>query len=264
MKKRVVVIADTHCGHKFGLTPPSWWEAEEPEEQEQHTKQRKFQRALWEFYSGEIERLKPIHLLIVNGDAIEGKGDKTGGRELITSDRHEQIRMAKHVIDLAEATKVRLLYGTAYHTGKDEDFESMLKDTIECDDTTISGSLFVEVNGVNFHVKHKIARSSIPHGRATPLMRAKLWNSLWAERGRQPKADVIIRSHVHYYLKIEDDISTMLITPALQYNTIYGIRECENVVNLGMYYFDVEDDGSFMSRPILWDSEVLEVRAESI
>jgi len=262
--KRIVVIADTHCGHKFGLTPPSWWESEEAGE-ERSKKQRAFQRSLWEWYAGVIESLKPIHCLISNGDMLEGKGEKTGGIELITSSRLEQIKMAAAVINVAEAQKVRIIYGTGYHVGRDEDFESLLPDLVECSDAKVSGHPFFEVNGCNFDFKHKIGRSTIPHGRITPLIRAALWNAIWNSRGRQPKARFFVRSHVHYYESWKNSEWEGVITPALQYNTIYGIRECEGVVDLGLVYFDVEDDGACSGHnAVLADLRELSVSAESI
>jgi len=264
LKKRIVVISDTHCGHRFGLTPPAWWASEESTD-DRLQKHKKFQREFWEFYSSEIERLKPIDILIANGDMIEGKGVNTGGIELITSDRHEQVRMAKTVIDTAEAQAVRVSYGTAYHSGKDEDFESLLRDTVACKDVKVSGHPFFEVNGCIFDIKHKISRSTIPHGRITPLIRAALWNAIWNARGRQPKAKFIIRSHVHYYESWKNAEWEGIITPALQYNSIYGIRECEGVVDIGFIYFDVEDDGSCKGHEaVLADFGYLQVSAEEL
>jgi hypothetical protein len=261
--KRVVVIADTHCGHKFGLTPPDWW-TDVQSTTDRQQKQISFQRAMWEFYADEIAKLKPIDILIVNGDCIEGKGDRTGGIELVTSDRLEQVRMAAAVINEAEAPTVRITYGTSYHTGKDEDFESSLPEYVKGGDCRVEGHLFLNINGCHFDVKHKIGRSVIPHGRVTPLQRAAVWNAMWAIRDRQPRADVIIRSHVHYYEKWDNDIFMGIITPALQYNTNYGIRECEGVVNVGFLMFDVRGKGDFTEKCILAKFDALKVRAESL
>jgi len=262
--KRIVFIADLHCGHKFGLTPPGWWAIEEGED-DRLQKHRKFQRALWEFYSGEIEALKPIDILVVNGDAIDGKGEGTGGMELITTDRHEQIRMAAAAIDIAEAKSVRIIYGTKYHSGKDEDFEGLLCDLTSCDDTKVSGHLFLDVNGCVFDIKHKVGRSTIPHGRLTPLIRASVWNVIWNALGRQPKARFLVRSHVHYYESWKNSYWEGVITPALQYNSAFGIRECEGTVDIGFIYFDVAEDGvCFGHHAKLADFGSLAVLAEKL
>jgi hypothetical protein len=263
MSKRVVVIADPHCGHLFGLTPPGWWASDETTS-ERLSKASAFQRELWDFYVTEIEKLKPIDILVANGDAIEGKGDKTGARELITADRIEQIKMVTEAINLTEAKAVRACYGTAFHCGRDEDFEALLPKYLDCQDVKVAGHLFLDVNGCNFDIKHKVGRSAIPHGRATPLMRAELWNSLWAMRDRQPQADVIIRSHVHYYGRWQDDECIAISTPALQYNTIFGIRECEGIVNVGFVCIDVDDDGEVTDQCILAKFDALKVSAESL
>jgi hypothetical protein len=144
-KKRMVVIADFHSGHEYGLTPPDWW-AREDAGNERVAKAGKFQRELWRFYTQAIDELRPIDILIVNGDVIEGKGERSGGVELITADRHEQVRMGRDIINYAQAKCIRILYGTRYHVGRDEDFESMLKDAIKCDDVEIHGHGFLNIN----------------------------------------------------------------------------------------------------------------------
>jgi 3',5'-cyclic AMP phosphodiesterase CpdA len=263
-KKRLIVISDLHCGHKFGLTPPGWWASEETAD-DRLKKHKAFQRALWDFYASEIEQLKPIDILVVNGDAIEGKGERTGGAELVTSNRNEQVRMAAKAIDLAEAKAVRVAYGTGYHTGRDEDFEELLHEMVACEDIKVSGHLFIDVNGCTFDIKHKVARSTIPHGRLTPLIRAALWNGIWSLSGRQPRARFIVRSHVHYYESWKNARCEGVITPAFQYNTIYGIRECEGIVDIGLVYFDIAADGTCKGHEaVLADFGALKVSAEAL
>jgi len=262
--KRLVVIADTHCGHKFGLTPPEWWAAEETED-DRLQKHRVFQRAMWDAFAAEIEKLKPIDVLVCNGDMIEGKGEKTGGIELITSDRHEQVRMAKRIIEFVGAPKVRITYGTRYHVSGGEDYESVLRDSLNHDtDVHVSGHLFLNIGGLVFDFKHKVGRSSIPHGQFTPAARAALWNDLWAATGRQPYAHVVVRSHVHYFCYAGSGAKLAIITPGLQYNSIYGIRECENIVHLGFVVFNVEDGKVWSWWPVLFDIPSLSVSAESL
>lgn len=241
--KRMVVVADFHSGHEFGLTPPDWWQRDDTNNQHV-TKCGKFQRELWGFYTEAINSLKPIDFLVVNGDAIEGKGERSGSMELLTADRHEQIRMAKKAIDIAEAAKVRILYGTRYHVGKEEDFEAILADTINCQDVEIHGHGFFNINGCNVDVKHKVGGSTVPHGRMTAIARARLWNVIWnSEHERQPKADIIIRSHVHYHNYCGARTWIAMTTPALCYNSSFGIRECEGLVDVGLLYFDFDEKG---------------------
>lgn len=263
-KKRMVVIADIHCGHEFGLTPPDWW-ARDDTTHPDITKAGKFQRELWNFYTTTIESLKPIDILIVNGDAIEGKGERSGGIELITPDRNVQIRMAKEAIDFTEAKAVRILYGTRYHVGKEEDFEANLKDTISADDVLVQGHAFLNINGCGIDIKHKVTRSIVPHGRMTSIARERLWNVIWhSEHERQPKANVLIRSHVHYFNYCGGEGWVGITTPALCYNSHYGIRECSGLVDVGLIYFDFESEGAHTWQPILAQFSDLRVQPESL
>lgn len=259
-KKRVVIISDLHCGHLFGLTPPDYWLNQDDGGGLRRVK--KFQRELWGFYESQIKALQPIDLLIVNGDAIEGKGWRSGGMELITADRNEQIIMAKKCIEIAKPKAVRVILGTPYHTGSEEHFERMLVEILEIEDKKFDIHGFYNINGWKLDVKHKVAPSYVPHGRTTSIARARLWNAIWHTEGqRQPLADIVIRSHVHYFAFAGWGSWLGVVTPALTYNSIYGRRDCEGVVDVGFVYFDISREG-YTWQPILAKFRELKVRPE--
>ena len=120
--KRVLCIGDTHCGHVVGLTPPVWQYQQNGEYY--HDKYAKIQRQMWEWFVERINAYKPIDRLIFNGDAIEGKGKKSGGTELLTSSMLQQGEMVDSIIQVIQPEEMAMTYGTAYHVGNDgEDFE---------------------------------------------------------------------------------------------------------------------------------------------
>ena len=259
--KRIVFAADPHCGALYGLAPPHWWSRDDAKYR-RISKVGKFQRELWGFYTKAIDSLKPIDILSMPGDCIDGKGEKSGGMELITTDRHEQIIMAKEAIDYAEAKNVRITYGTAYHTGREEDFESLLKSICK-GRVSIHGHDFIRVNGINIDIKHKIGKSSIPHGQMTPLARARLWNAIWfSEKERQPKADILVRAHIHHYNFCGQASWLGIICPALTYHSNYGIRSCEGLVDVGLIVIDITAKGNYSWRPILANFPELRVESE--
>lgn len=246
--KRVVVISDTHCGHMVGLTPPGWQSLSGSLE-----KFGEMQKAVWSFYSGWMEKLQPIDLLIINGDCIEGKGERSGGTELIEADRGEQVKMSVRCIEEARAEKIVIVYGTPYHTGATEDFENQVADGVRA--WKIGGHEWIDVNGVIFDCKHFIGSSSVPHARHTAPARDALWNKLWSIDDQQPRADYIIRSHVHYYTVQGDKDFTAFTTPAFQgYGSKYGIRKCSGRVDVGLMWFDVSEEGG-----VSWDKKILEI-----
>jgi len=241
--KKVIALGDLHSGHRAGLTPPQW----------QYpirggTKQRnawgKSQHETWGAYLDLIEKTKPpIDLLIVNGDLIDGRGQLSGSTELLTTDRVEQAQMAYEALKIWGARKVVISYGTPYHVAADgDDLERSIAESLGGE---IHSHPFVEVEGVTFDIKHKVGSSSIPHGRGTPLAKEWLWNLLWAEREEQPKADIILRSHIHYFSYIGDTGWIAMSMPALQIaGTKYGGRQCSGTVDWGLVEFNV-DAGEF-------------------
>ena len=245
---RLVVISDSHCGHRAGLTPPEWQYPKSKDKDRE--KFRREQSIIWEWYISCAKRLAPVDILVCNGDMIDGKGDKSGGTEQIELARDKQVDIAAACIDVWKAPKIVMIYGTGYHVGRDEDWEAVLADKVGA--VKIGAHEWIRAGGVTFDFKHKTSRSIIPHGRWTGPQRAALWNALWAERGVEPKSDVIVRSHVHYHIFGGDGYRLVLTTPALQgFGSKYGTRECEGFVDIGLVKFDCEDGGYTWEAPRL-------------
>jgi hypothetical protein len=115
--KKVVLISDLHCGHRAGLTPPS----KQYRIGTGDTERDNFallQSGIWDFMIGEIKELGKVDVLICNGDAIDGKGERSGGTELLEADRTKQADMAAECLSMFKAKKIFMTYGTPYHVGK--------------------------------------------------------------------------------------------------------------------------------------------------
>jgi hypothetical protein len=188
-----------------------------------------------------LDELRPVDILICNGDAIAGKRERT---ELITGDRNLQCEMAAEAIKAVAARAVVMSYGTGWHTGKQDDWEVTVSKLVQAREISSHG--WLDVNGLIFDYKHKVGGSSIPHGRGTALAKEHLWSVLWAEHGEQPSANVIIRSHVHYFHYCGGKDWLAITTPALQgLGSKFGARVCSNTVDFGLVYFDVNEDGGY-------------------
>lgn len=235
--KRLVVISDLHCGHLVGLTPKKY-----------HTTNK--QALIWNFYEEAIKKLQPIDIIVCNGDAIDGIGKKTGGTELITTDRNKQVDLALECIDLANAKKKFIIAGTGYHVGSGEDFEEILADKLNA---KFSGHEWLEINGKIFDFKHKVGSSTIPHGRHTAIAKEAMWNKLWHLDDGAPLSDVLIRSHVHFFKYAGDKKNLYITTPALQvFGSKYGVRQCSGIVDIGFISFDIYEDGTYDFNPHLF------------
>lgn len=246
-RRRVLVLSDFHCGSVIGLTPPEFDDKTEPELKPQLWNMR---RIIWNFFADTVDRMGKIDLLIFNGDAIDGKGEASGGTELLTADRNIQVEMAIAAINHVGAEKTLMSFGTAYHTGKREDWEDGVADGVGAD--KISGEDNVNVNGCVINYKHHIGRSSVPHGRHTAVAKAKLWNDIWSQRGEYPEANILIRSHVHYFTYCGGSNWLALTTPALQgYGSKYGERRVDGTVDIGLVIFNIARNGEFTWKPVL-------------
>ena len=249
-KKRVVILSDLHCGHMVGLTPPSWHDTLSENASPARKKLAEFRHKSFSIFWNEIKKLQPIDVLLVNADCIDGRGDRSGGTELITIDRDYQCDMASEIIKCAKAKKIVMTYGTPYHTGQLEDFENQIAKEVKA--TKISGHEWVDVNGLVFDLKHKVGSSGIPHGRFTAVAKEKFWNTLWSERDENPKSNIIIRSHVHYHSFCGGSDWLAMTTPALQGpGSKYGTRQCSGTVDFGFLHFDINSNGSYS-----WESHV--------
>ena len=254
--KRVVILADGHCGSRTGLTPPKWqtlWkdnddndiESESRDEYEsQHYKFQKLQGDLWNFYNSTIHSLKPIDLLIYNGDAIEGKGTRSGGTELLTSDCITQANMAINTIKITKAKNIVMTYGTGYHVGDAEDWEALVAKGVGA--KKIGSHEWVTINNVTFDIKHHVGTSQTPYSRNLSMSKDRIWNLIWNEHEEQPKSDILIRSHCHYYDFCGGRNWLGIITPSLQGpGTKFGSRRCSGHVDFGLIHFDIDEKGRY-------------------
>lgn len=220
--KRIVFLSDTHCGSVFGLTPPKHFSSHH----------RALQEESWEAYKKMTLKWAKPDILVANGDLIEGTQSKQGAAELITPDRNIQVEMAEECLRAWDAKQIFLTYGTKYHVGEQaEDFEYNIAKTLKA---KIEGRLFLNVEGLTFDIRHKVGMSIVPYGRATILLRDLAWDLIREAAGTGPKVDVVVRSHVHYHIFIEQPGKIAFTTPALQLaRGRFGSRECVGETHWG-------------------------------
>lgn len=246
--RRVVFTADKHCGHRAGLTPPDWWQPTRG----RFAKWGKIQRELWHEYERLIEEVGPVDLVVDVGDLIDGRGEKSGSTELITADRMSQCEMAIATLEAWKSPMYIIVRGTPYHTGELEDFEDEIAKAVN---GQIADHAFLDVEGVIIDVKHSVGRSSVPHGRGTALAREWLWNVLAAEREEQPRADVIVRAHVHYHIAIAGADWMAMILPGLQAAATKLGRRMSGTVDWGIVTLDAKE-GKYT-----WESHIVKLKA---
>lgn len=243
-------MGDLHCGHVVGLTPPSW-QRNMVRSDPRWSKYSKLSADLWKFYEQgvrAVQKEKPIDIMFVLGDCIDGAGSRSGGTELITTDRKVQAKIATECLSLVGAPKTYMVYGTPYHTGDAEDFEEIVANNLGA---SIKSQCWVDVNGCVFDLKHFVGSSQVPYGRGASVGRDQLWNLIFNERGEQPKADVLLRGHVHYYEGRFNSRYLGMTLPALQgFGSKFGARKMSGVVDFGFVVFDIDEKGAYSWYPV--------------
>jgi hypothetical protein len=249
-------MGDFHSGHKTGLTSPSFHWHSDPDSDSGIRKAADIQRALWNPFAKAVKKYN-FDVCIFNGDLIDGRGEGSGGTELITSDRLEQCDIAIDIINRVKAKRNLITYGTGYHSGKYEDFENIIARDTNAD---IDDQIFPKINGVVLDVKHHSGSTGVPHGVPTSIKRGQIWNMLYSQMELQPKSDIIIRSHIHRHYHVETgDGWVGMSLPALQgMGSKYGARRCEGTVDFGFVVLEIKPSGS-----LLWHKEISVVKAQA-
>lgn len=241
--KNLVVLSDGHAGHMFGLCSPEFQlQPSECSLSRFHEKAYEWQTHTWGWFASAIKRLGPIDHLVYNGDAIEGKGYRSGATELLTADRNAQVNIAKAVIDFCAPAAVTIVRGTPSHTGEEEDWEDVLAEKLG---VRAEDHAWLTYGPTTFDIKHHIGSSSVPGGVPPSLTRDAVWNLLWAEKQLQPRANVIIRSHLHKHVYVGDEDSLAIVTPALQGWTKYGAKRMSKTITYGFVSFNVHENGDY-------------------
>lgn len=248
---RVLLPSDLHCGSNVGLTPPSYQIPILPNPTTlEHKKRNKWgllQRECWNWYINILDLLRPINKVFVLGDCIDGTGHRSGGTELIVTDRKVQAAMAVECLKQingvlangnSQIPEYSFVYGTPYHAGTAEDFEIEVADGMN---GKIGSHEWEVVNGITFDLKHKQGNTQNP---ATSLFNEVRDNREWVVNGEQPKADILVRGHTHRLCVMEVEDCTAISVPALQgYGTKFGSRQCSRKVQFGLMAVDVWPDG---------------------
>jgi hypothetical protein len=222
--KRGVFIGDEHCGSMYGLLPPAfetydggvkvWNPAQE------------YLWKCWEDFAWRVEKFDP-DFIVNNGDAIEGPQRKTNGFEVSLISQDDQCKAAVTALQLLKSRCPRAKWfftaGTAYHVGDWHSAEEAIAKQVGGEAYPSVGTgkycrevLWGNVDGVTIEVTHHPAGSSTGFYRMTTLDRDGQWSAMAAKDASKgiPKADVLFRSHHHFYGVVEHDSKLIVQVPA--------------------------------------------------
>jgi hypothetical protein len=228
--KRGIVVSDIHCGSIYGLLPPDFMLYDES------TKGQNIgQRYLWDCWAHFCEQayLFRPDFIIANGDMVDGPQRKSQGAELSLVSPRDQGKAAKECLMLLKqycpSAKWYFTQGTPYHVGEWNDAEEGLASELGAQPYHSVGVgilckeiLWLDVEGVIIEAAHHIGVSQGFY-RSTALDREMQWSAMTGKDPSKgvPKADLIIRSHVHYYNQVGHASKLGFTSPCWQLQTRY-------------------------------------------
>jgi hypothetical protein len=246
---RVIIMGDTHCGSTSGLTPPGR-DAEPGDTDSAQYHLYELRRWHWEQFVSAVDRFGPFDVCIANGDLIDGTQHRSGGADLIETDRIEQAKMATQILKKIKANRYVFTLGTPYHTGDMEDFEQLVAQEFE---GRAKKEILLTVNGVVMHASHHAAGSQNPNTRQNRLgvEAAVIRKRVFEERLQRP--DVFFRSHAHYSGSYRDGGLEGWRVPSLQLvNTSKYGRSFGMDLDYGFLVADVYGPKAFNVQEVVW------------
>lgn len=244
--KRILALGDTHCGNLLGLTPPGWLCAESPPTQ----------APMWAWYLEQVKAIGPVDVLVVNGDAVDGEGKKeTLGH--LTTDIDKQVDIAAACLEPIKAKRTFLTFGTGFHVVGASNYERRLAERLGA---PIADTTLLETEGMRFNFRHVAGRSDIPYGQGTQLYKEVVRDMLQSVIEEYPCADVVVRSHVHYYLRIERSTRNAVSLPCFQVPESVFARGLRTMYyDIGLVLFTV-DKGRVTVEPRLMPLKIVRRR----
>lgn len=226
--KRGVVISDIHCGSIYGLHPPNFISADD-----RVILQNPGQEYTWrcfEDFSYKVHKFEP-DFFVFNGDSIDGSQRAQQATEAhlpsLMDQKAAAIESLRFLAVQAPGAKWYFTQGTEYHESKGAEAAEDIAAALDAEKYQGAGPgrftrevLDLEVEGVVLNFAHHISPVTGFY-RATAADREGQWSSMAAKDPTKgiPKADVLIRSHVHYFVHVEHASKHILSTPCWQLQT---------------------------------------------
>lgn len=200
-----ILTSDVHGGSKGGLLTPDWRPGKNHPEYP-------LQVLFWEWFEKEIKAIGPVDYLHHNGDATDGSL-RPAMIDIAVTDVSLQAEIGADALSIVKRKETFATFGTPVHTVGLHDYERHFADRLGAE---IGEETTLKLEGLNWHWRHTAPRSDTPYGQGTQLFKQKVRDSLEAEMQGYPKADAVVRSHVHYFLRYEMIGALAISTPCLQ------------------------------------------------
>jgi hypothetical protein len=259
--RRVVVVSDIHVGSASGILPADYIDSSGIT-----VPLNTGQRYLWDCWVDFCKRAKRFvpDAIIINGDVVEGVQRKECGAGLslrmMVDQKNAAIRVLSMLRDSApKSCALYMTQGTAYHVGENGEMEEDIAAHIGARRYYSVGGgqlvrevLWLDIGGVIIEAAHAIGGNSGFY-RTTALDRELQWSALSGkdESKGVPKSDLIVRSHVHFFMAAEHASKQGVIVPCWQLQTHYARKSSVHRLppDIGGVFVHVDPDAKKRGEP---------------
>ena len=246
--KSILIVSDMHVGSSTAVC------TKEPVTVDLNTSYRpnSLQRELLESWYECIDELtqKPT-LLVINGEPCDGANPKGSGKQSWSTNLQDQLNDAEKLIREIPYKNLLFNRGSGYHVDQQgTNFEEIIAQNMKADKyKAFGGSGFtdyfslVDIYGKHFNFTHHVGFNKWAAYRTTALAREMA--GMVFESDKMGKADVIVRSHVHYFVHVEFVHTHGFTTPAWKYPDGHLFRggTAGTTPDIGMVEVIVESNG---------------------
>ena len=246
--KSILVASDIHNGSSTAVCSDSPYVAEI----DSVVNPNKLHRALKTAWDDCIDdlRQKP-NLLVINGEPMDGANKKQLGQQSWTTNIEDQMNDFMKLIKPIPYDNILFTRGSGYHVQQEgTNFEEVLANRLGAARYKAYGGsgatdyyALVDIYGKQFNFTHHIGFNKWAAYRTTALAREMA--GMVFERDKMGKADVIVRSHVHYFVHIEFVHTHGVTTPAWKFPDAHLFRGglAGTTPDIGMVEFIIEPNG---------------------
>lgn len=230
----ILVLGDVHIGSVYGLLPPAFISSDGSEKP-----QNDGQKYLWNCWEDMKQRAAKFNIdsVVVNGDLIEGKQPKQRCSELTLVAPNDQesaavflMRDLRNWLEKNTGREVPFYFvqGTEYHEGRGaEELESIAARVKGANiQSTFAGRhckevLDLSLGAVVLNFAHHLGGGA-GFTRSAALDGEAVWNQITATKGESIAADLIVRSHLHYFMHVEHVNRHAILCPCWQLQTRFA------------------------------------------
>ena len=246
--KSIVVVSDIHDGGSTAVCSEHPYNSEMDSEYKPNKLQRVLNRAWYDCIDDLTQ--KPT-LLVVNGEPCDGGNPKQNGQQSWSTNIYDQLEDASILLGDIPYDNLMFVRGSGYHVQeKATNFEEIIANKMGATGYKAYGGTgltdyyaLVELNGKHFNFTHHVGFNKWAAYRTTALAREMA--GLTFDRDKIGRADVVVRSHVHYFVHIEFVHTHGVCTPAWKFPDAHLFRGgvAGTTPDVGMVEFIIESNG---------------------